>query len=228
MSNSTEFLLYVTVYRLSVLAIGALAIYLGFRLFQRPVEQACSGTGKSRAEVEAAGFTVRLVDVWPGAYFALFGTVLIGIMLWQGPPEMKTENVHEKTATGEKTTSKEEIRRDSNIHLDGVLRQEGSDVRAKSKAFLDQQWTKLDKPGMISAEAAKPLRNIAKAWKKEGRIGEALAMVRLAYMYGPEIDKAAHLALFADLLEANGKVQDATDARAELAKLRKKTGGAEE
>ncbi|MCP4364988.1 MAG: caspase family protein [Planctomycetes bacterium] len=36
MSGSNEFLLYVIVYRLSVLAIGALSIYLGFRLFNRP------------------------------------------------------------------------------------------------------------------------------------------------------------------------------------------------
>jgi hypothetical protein len=101
MSGSTEFLLY----RLSVLAIGALSIYLGFRLFNRPAELARSGLGTASAEVESKLFTLRLSDFWPGAYFALFGTILIGIMLWQGPPEMKTEEVHEKTAEGEKTGS---------------------------------------------------------------------------------------------------------------------------
>lgn len=83
MSSSTEFLLYVTVYRLSVLAIGALSIYLGFRLFNRPAELARSGLGTASAEVESSLFTLKLTDFWPGAYFALFGTILIGIMLWR-------------------------------------------------------------------------------------------------------------------------------------------------
>ena len=78
---------------------------------------------------------------------------------------------------------------------------------------------------MIQAEAAVPLANIARAWKKEGRIGEALAMARLAYLYGPEIDKAAHLSLLAELLAANGITQDAADARAALEKMRQKGDG---
>ena len=224
MSGSTEFLLYVTVYRLSVLAIGALSIYLGFRLFVRPPGQANSAGEASSAGVQAGEFKLRVTNFLPGIYFALFGTVLIGIMLWQGPPQLKTEDVHEKTAFGEKTTSRAAVRRDDNIHLDGASRQERSDLRAESKVSLDQEWKMLDKPGMIEAETAVPLANIAREWKKEGRLGEALAMARLAYLYGPENDKAAYLSLFADLLEADGKVQDAADARAKLEELRHKKG----
>ncbi|MCW5213558.1 hypothetical protein VU04_11715, partial [Desulfobulbus sp. TB] len=148
MSSSTEFLLYVTVYRLSVLAIGALSIYLGFRLFQRPVEQACSGAGKPRAEVEVGGFTVRLIDVWPGVYFALFGTVLIGIMLWQGPPEM-TETIKETEAVKDKpavTTVSRQMRGNAGVDIDG-------------------EWEKLDRSDMSLAEAAEPLSNIARVWR---------------------------------------------------------------
>ena len=208
MSGSTEFLLYVTVYRLSVLAIGALSIYLGFRLFQRPVEQACSGTGKPTAEVETAGFTVRLIDVWPGAYFALFGTILIGIMLWQGPPEM-TETLTETEAIKDKPASKV------------VSRQ----IRGSAEIDVEAEWKRLDKPGLSLAEAAEPLTNIAEIWHKEGRIGEALAMTRLAYLYGPEDDKAVYLTLFADLLEENGEMEKAADARAALEKMRQKGEG---
>lgn len=81
---------------------------------------------------------------------------------------------------------------------------------------------------MISAEAAMPLANIAGVWQEEGRIGEALAMARLAYLYGPEIDKAAHLSQLAELLEANGRTQDAAEARAALEKLLQKDEGAGE
>ncbi|WP_339137931.1 MAG: hypothetical protein WGN25_07060 [Candidatus Electrothrix sp. GW3-4] len=222
MSSSTEFLLYVTVYRLSVLAIGALSIYLGFRLFNRPAELARSGLGTASAEVESKLFTLRVTDFWPGAYFALFGTVLIGIMLWQGPPEMKTESVHEKTAAGEKTIDTDLIRAAPGINLEGVSAPAGSQSQ---RSDVKQELGKLGQAGMISVEAAESFANIARMWQKEGRIGEALAMARLAYLYGPEIDKAAHLSLLAELLEANGRTQDAADARAALEEMRQKGEG---
>jgi len=203
MPCSTEFLLYVTVYRLSVLAIGALSIYLGFRLFNRPAELVRSGTGRATAEVEADGFTVRLIDVWPGVYFALFGTVLIGIMLWQGPPEM-TETIKETQAIKDKPA------------VTSVSRQ----MRGSAGVDIDGEWEKLDRPDISLAEAAEPLSTIARVWREEGRIGEALAMARLAYLYGPEDDKALYLALFADLLEESGEMKKAAEARVELEKLR--------
>lgn len=214
MTVSAGFLIYAALYRLTVLAVGALAIWLGFRLFNKAESKAYDSTGSASAE--GGGFKLRLTSILPGTYFALFGTVLIGIMLWRGEPQMLRKEVIEtkKQNGSESTYRNEEQYRDPKVSLD-----------AASVSDLDQEWTKLDKPGMISAEAAKPLSNIAKAWKKEGRIGEALAMVRLAYMYGPEIDKAVHLSLLAELLEANGKTQDAADARAELAKLRQKAVG---
>lgn len=222
MSGSIEFLLYVTVYRLSVLAIGALSIYLGFRLLNRPAELARSGVGTASAEVESKLFTLRLNDFWPGAYFALFGTILIGIMLWQGPPEMKTEVVHEKTAEGEKTTDTRLIRAAPGINLESVSAPAGSQSQ---RSDVKQELVKLGQAGMISVEAAVPLANIAEVWKEEGRVAEALAMARLAYLYGPEIDKAAHLALLAELLAANGRTQDAADARAALEKMQQKGEG---
>ncbi|MCI5120421.1 MAG: hypothetical protein D3908_04345 [Candidatus Electrothrix sp. AUS4] len=197
MSSSTEFLLYVTVYRLSVLAIGALSIYLGFRLFNRPAELARSGLGTASAEVESKLFTLRMTDFWPGMYFALFGTVLIGIMLWQGPPEMlKKEDVETKAQNGsESKRSKVESYRDPKVNLD-----------AGPVSALEQEWKTLEKYGAIQADAAVPLANIAREWKKEGRIGEALAMARLAYLYGPELEKAGYRFLVAELMEAGGKV----------------------
>ncbi|CAK8717189.1 hypothetical protein KKHLCK_06345 [Candidatus Electrothrix laxa] len=50
------------------------------------------------------------------------------------------------------------------------------------------------------------MSNIARIWQKEGRIGEALAMARLASRYS---NQAEILALFAELLEVNGDLQKA-------------------
>ena len=200
MPCSTEFLLYVTVYRLSVLAIGALSIYLGFRLFSRPPGQAGFAEIASSAGVQAGEFKLRVTNFLPGIYFALFGTVLIGIMLWQGPPQMTTQEVQEKTDIGSRSTSTLEMRDGTAADSAGK-----SPRTAQDEAIaVDQEWAKLDKPGMISAEAAEPLSNIARLWQGEGRIKEALVMAKLAARYGEQVEV---LVLFAELLDENGELK---------------------
>ncbi len=221
MTLSTEFLLYVALYRLTVLAIGAFSIYLGFRLFHRTPVRHQRGAETASAEVEAGGFKMSMHDFWPGVYFALFGTALIGLMLWQGAPQLTLQDIRETTVTGTKTTKTVDVRLDPTVQLDRPQPQTASD----EGTAVARELAKLNKPGLIRAGAAEPLNNLARIWQKEGRVGEAVAMARLAYLYGPEIDKAAHLSLFAELLEANGKVQDAAEARVELEKLRKKSIG---
>ncbi|RWX50961.1 hypothetical protein VU01_12413 [Candidatus Electrothrix marina] len=217
MSGSTEFLLYVTVYRLSVLAIGALSIYLGFRLFVRPPGQANSAGEASSAGVQAGEFKLRVTNFLPGIYFALFGTVLIGIMLWRGEPQLlRKEFVETKARNGDESIlRKEEQYRLPEVDLD----------TAPAATDLGRELEKLHQSGMTLSDAAPSLSSIARIFQRQNRIGEAVAMARLAYLYGPEIDKAAYLSLFAELLEANGKGQEAADARAELEKLRQKAEG---
>lgn len=214
MSGSTEFLLYVTVYRLSVLAIGALSIYLGFRLFSRPPGQTNSAGEASSAGVQAGEFKLRVTNFLPGIYFALFGTVLIGIMLWRGEPQLlRKEFVETKARNGDESTlRKEELYRLPNVNLDAT----------PAAIDLGRELEKLHQSGMTLSDAAPSLSSIARIFQRQNRIGEAVAMARLAYLYGPEIDKAAHLSLFAELLDANGNRQEAADARAELEKLRQK------
>ena len=217
MPCSTEFLLYVTVYRLSVLAIGALSIYLGFRLFSRPPGVADSGENSSSVGVQAGKFRLRVTNFLPGIYFALFGTVLIGIMLWRGEPQLlRKEFVETKARNGDESTlRKEELYRLPNVDLDAT----------PAATDLGRELEKMKPSGMTLSDAAPSLSSIARIFQRQNRIGEAVAMARLAYLYGPEIDKAAHLSLFAELLEANGKGQEAGEARAELEKLRQKAEG---
>ena len=123
MTLSTEFLLYVALYRLTVLAIGALSIYLGFRLFHRSPDRHQRRPETASAEVEAGGFKVSMHNVWPGVYFALFGTALIGLMLWQGAPQLTLQDIQETTATGTKTTKTVDVRFDPTVQLGGPLPQ---------------------------------------------------------------------------------------------------------
>jgi hypothetical protein len=119
-----------------------------------------------------------------------------------------------ETAT-KSTLRKEELYRLPEVDLDA----------APAATDLGRELEKLHQSGMPLSDAAPSLSSIARIFQRQNRIGEAVAMTRLAYLYGPEIDKAAHLSLFAELLDANRNRQEATEAHAELEKLRQKAEG---
>ncbi len=83
---------------------------------------------------------------------------------------------------------------------------------------------KIGQTGPESVRSSATASNIARIFQRTGRIGEAVATARLAYLYGPENEKVEHLALFSALLEANGDIEMAAEARSELAELRKNVG----
>jgi len=193
MTITTGFLLYVTLFRLTVLAVGALMVYLGFRLFIESSKEN-NEQPKSSASAEGGGFKVTLTNFWPGTYFALFGTVVIGIMLWQGTPELIMKELKDVTDDGNgsgREIIKETLIRNSNSDTD-----------------IDQQWDKLSAPGLTLPDMAQPLSNIARIWQQQqGRAGEALAMARLAVK--GEQDNPAYLALYAELLMESNKTKEA-------------------
>ncbi len=67
MSDSTVFLLYAALYRLTVLAVGALSIWLGFRLFSNASKN--NGAADGSASAEGRGFKLAFTNLLPGTYF---------------------------------------------------------------------------------------------------------------------------------------------------------------
>lgn len=192
MTITTGFLIYVTLFRLTVLAVGALMVYLGFRLF---IESSNENNKEpmSSASAEGAGFKVTLTNFWPGTYFVLFGTVIIGIMLWQGTPELIMKELKDVTEASKGSGN--------------VISTEFRIRSSESDTDIDQQWDKLFEPGLILPNMAQPLSNIARIWQQQGRTGEALAMARLAVK--SEENNPAYLALYAELLMESNKTIDA-------------------
>lgn len=190
MDASTEFLLYAGVYRLTVLAIGALSIFLGYRLFSQ------SSAHRSSITASGGGFKLILNDLLPGTYFALFGTIIISIMVWQGMPQLTMND-------------------------NGIVAIRGGGLPVDDQTDIDQQWEKLDKLKQPLSEAAEPFSNIARIWQQEKRFGEAVAMARLASTYTTQ-HKAEYLALFADLLFENGEKGKAITAMQDAVKYDQK------
>jgi len=81
------FLNYLAAYRLSIIGVGALSIILGYRLF-------CKGL-YPHSETETTEFQAKIGDsefsltsAGPGLFFALFGVIVISVMIAQGNPEL--------------------------------------------------------------------------------------------------------------------------------------------
>jgi hypothetical protein len=88
-------ILYLSVFRLSIIAVGALSIYLGYKLFIAGVGTAQGGEGAG-VEASLGGSTFALKNAAPGTFFALFGVVIIASMLINAPAEIK----YNKGSTG--------------------------------------------------------------------------------------------------------------------------------
>ncbi|WP_417910996.1 hypothetical protein [Candidatus Electronema sp. PJ] len=200
MTVPAGFLIYAALYRLTVLTVGALSIWLGFRLFSN----ASGSKGKTvdnagSASAEAGRVKLAFTNLLPGTYFALFGTAIIGIMLWRGEPQFLQQELKELTGNSDSRTVETTVMR----------------------GIIEFEWKKLDKPGITLAEAAETMGNIAKLLRQEHRIGEALSMAKLAVLYGKEEDKAKHLDLLAELLRKNGHEEEAVKTEQAAESLRR-------
>jgi len=95
------FLGYLASYRLSIIAVGALCIVLGYRLF-------CKGL-YPHSEIESSEFIAKfgetelsLTSAGPGLFFALFGVLVISIMVFQGNPEISLKQGNSKESAKQK------------------------------------------------------------------------------------------------------------------------------
>lgn len=223
MTISTEFLIYVALYRLTVLTVGALSIYLGFRLFTRTGEDQQGQSEAGMPENKAWKVRFTLTYFWPGTFLALFGTGLIGVMLWQGAPQLTLEDIRETAV--QDALVKKDAEGQGNYILD-IGRCAEHTLSPEAQERLNREWKNLKQPGLTLEEASVHLGHIARIWQQQGRMGEALAMAQLAYQYGPESSKAVNLSLYAELLEATGSMQEAVAAHQELVGLDGTEGGA--
>jgi tetratricopeptide (TPR) repeat protein len=205
MEISYGFLLYATLYRLAIIILGAGCFILGYRLIiNDPI-----GQGKTKAIFENGGFKVTLINFWPGIYFALFGTIVIFLMIWQGNPYMVMKELSEAKST----VDKENYR---HVRMTEIRGNE-SDIN------YQYSWDKLSKPDLRLSDATKYIRTIANKWKSENRIGEALAYARLVVNVEPL--NAENWVFLSELFQADGEHENAMQAMQKAAELNSKYSG---
>lgn len=79
MDNNTTIVISTTVYKLCSLMVGVFLAYMGYKLFM-------SGIWGNAGDLDSkfGNFKIVLKHAAPGTFFALFGTVIIGLTIFQG------------------------------------------------------------------------------------------------------------------------------------------------
>src|SRR3954468_14142388 len=91
MSIIAAFLIYLTLFRLTMIDAGVVSLILGYRLLRQgmlPSEGSRQGMAVD-ATIPGARFTLK--NATPGTCFALFGVLLISVMVVKGSPELALE-----------------------------------------------------------------------------------------------------------------------------------------
>src|SRR5690349_13290744 len=96
MDAVTLLIVYSIVYRVLIIVAGIVAMVLGYRLFERGV----FSSGSTSISGKAREVTFSVKNAAPGTCFALFGCVIIVVMLFQGPTFAVPEKSTGSSSTG--------------------------------------------------------------------------------------------------------------------------------
>jgi tetratricopeptide (TPR) repeat protein len=203
-SLTSQFLIYLTLYRLAIIAAGVVSIVLGYRLFVRGVFPSLGTTQESAVQVTVAGSGFTLKNAAPGTAFGLFGVILVTVMLAQGSPELTYKTLQKAAAVTPDDTMPFELtmRGKSPGGFDPSLVQKGvEDERAGSPAHAIEDYKE------ALSNMALPMNQLAWLYLQQGRTDDALPLARLAADLSP--DDAAILETLAEVLAKHGDRQEA-------------------
>jgi hypothetical protein len=171
MSLMPMFLVYVIVFRLAIIATGTISIVLGYRLFR----QGILSTDKASVEAKLVGSRFILKNAAPGTSFALFGALVVLVMLFQGSPALTLETVKRAAAeSGTTETAKVTLRGNESDTLSGATL-EGLAFEQKG----DPSHAIVAYERAIST-MAEPLNDLAWLYVSDGRLEEAASLSELA------------------------------------------------
>lgn len=216
------FIIYAALFRLSVIAAGTACVYMGYRLFVLGVMP----RDGSQIDAQAGEIRLSLKNAAPGTIFALFGAVIIGLMLWQGNPQADETIKTAATDAGGGTTT---VTRTASLrggaefevglttaHALAAAGQHDDAIRAFGRLLAD--------PTLSLDDAAGPMFGIADAMLSAGRADEAHTYASIVQTVRPESAEVYHL--IARIQEARGQRQNALRAMERAASLDNAYAGA--
>lgn len=192
MDPMTVFLTYATIFRLAVIAAGTVSIILGYYLFVHGLRS----EGNTNATGKVGDFTLTLKNVAPGTCFALFGAVIISVIVVQGSPEFAIQELQRmgglnapevigkttflKGSRGAKSAGDYET---FELLIEQANRYNRKGNRDEAIAAY---MNALAIPEVTLARAAQAFNELAWAYEKRGKSSEALPLARLAVNVDPQ------------------------------------------
>jgi hypothetical protein len=222
MDASLAFLVYAGLYRIAIVAVGALSIWLGYRLFAVLGPDAHGGS--TEAEASFGGWRIGVRRAAPGTCFALFGAGLITVTLIQEPPSYRSE----RSATPEARAETLALKGVQPPPPDAAGDGEGADPAGSAFARTVESADALRAAGADAAAAqtyrhsltfpyaslaaaAHPLHQLAELAVEAGDRGRAAALAELALGLDP--DNRAYRETLARARPPNTKTRDGAAGR---------------
>jgi tetratricopeptide (TPR) repeat protein len=180
MSLASQFLIYVTAFRLAIITSGIVSLILGYRLFIRGIFP--GGTADSTIDFKAAGSGFTLKNVAPGSCFGIFGVALITVMLVQGNPQYTYEMI-QKPAEAQAPD------------ISTRLEMRGAETPDAFAALVDKgmAYEQAGDPSHAAeayhqalAGLAAPMNQLAWIYFQQSKTEQALPLARIAVQIDPE------------------------------------------
>ena len=220
MELSTGFLIYAAVFRLAVIAVGIVAIVLGYFLFVR----VSSSRSRTEAGLEIAEFKLNLKNAAPGTCFAAFGAGIILAMLIEGSPSLTMETA-QNVAAAERSAAPQPVSVAGSVRsltmkgdpegtlppglADRLESAASSAAQGDLSGAMNAYSAILEERGLLASEAALALQPMAEIALQRGDHAQAETFARLAMFFAGY--EAGSLDTLARVLIAQGHPGEAVE-----------------
>lgn len=209
MDLASTFIIYLIMFRLAIIAVGAMSMVLGYRLFRRGVWSRARTNNATTVETKIANAGFTLKNAAPGTCFALFGVVIIATMFATGGPELTLKTMTRagllKSETQDSLTTISQLglslrgNKDESLTAttaEGIYYEQHKDTMSAIRAYE-----------AAVAMIATPMNHLAWLYQAQGRLDEALPLSRMAAQLAPE--NAHFLDTLAEILFKRGERAEA-------------------
>jgi hypothetical protein len=180
-------LLYLLLFRVAIIGAAVVSVVLGYKLFCRGIGIGAGAGSGSSIESSMVGAKLSVKNAAPGTAFALFGAILIVVMLIQSSPSVTWESMSKWRPSSEEQGSL--VGEESNKI---VMRGDAQDsIHALTALGIEYE----KKGDVANAERsyreavtimAEPINDLAWQYLRSGRSKEAVGMATLAVQLRPD------------------------------------------
>lgn len=162
---------YLIIFRVSIILVGGISIFLGYRLFVQGIISSGAGDQGASLDAKLAGHEISLRNAAPGTFFALFGVTVISVMLLSSPPEIHLERLERLEQDNVPSTEAEQDGESSGVNeTTATVRSSRLIARGEKPAetWNTAAWDDLDR----SLDAAKRAIKLARDAEANGNPDE--------------------------------------------------------